>query len=70
MNRQQRRKQGRKDRHFRVEAVPRQSPDLHKLAQVFLGMAVARAEQTGRRDGEARSDGCGSPESEDNREVE
>lgn len=44
MNRQQRRRRGR-DRRFRVEAVPRQSPDLHKLAQVFLGMAVARAEE-------------------------
>lgn len=44
MNRQQRRKQGR-DRHFRVQVVPRQNPDLHKLAQVFLGMAVARAER-------------------------
>ncbi len=44
MNREQRRKRG-QDRRFRVEAVPRQSPDLHKLAQVFLGMAVARAEE-------------------------
>lgn len=44
MNRQQRRRRGR-DRRFRVEAVPKQSPDLHKLAQVFLGMSVARAEE-------------------------
>lgn len=45
MNRAQRRRRGR-ERRYRVDAVPRQSPDLHKLAQVFLGMAVARA-QTG-----------------------
>ena len=44
MNRQRRRKRAR-ERRFRVEAVPRQSPDLHKLAQVFLGMALARAEE-------------------------
>jgi hypothetical protein len=30
------------DRRFTVEAVPRSQPDLHKLAQVFLGMAVGR----------------------------
>ena len=42
MNRSQRRKRG-QGRQFRVEAMPRQTPDLHKLAQVFLGMAVARA---------------------------
>jgi len=70
MNRQQRRKLDRKQRHFRVEAVPRQSPDLHKLAQVFLGMAVARAEQTGRHDGGATPNGRRSPEPEDDREVE
>ena len=40
MNRQERRSR-RKDRHFRVEADPRSQPDLHKLAQVFLGMAIA-----------------------------
>ena len=34
------------DRRFTVEAVPRSQPDLHKLAQVFLGMAISRA-QTG-----------------------
>jgi len=32
------------DRRFAVEAVPRSQPDLHKLAQVFLGMAVSRAQ--------------------------
>ena len=46
------------------------TPDLHKLAQVFLGMALARAEQTGRRDGGAMLDGRGSPEPEGEREVE
>ncbi len=42
MNRRERRRRGR-DRRFTVEAVPRSQPDLHKLAQVFLGMAVGRA---------------------------
>jgi hypothetical protein len=28
-----------------VEAVPRSQPDLHKLAQVFLGMAFVEAER-------------------------
>lgn len=32
------------DRRFTVEAVPRSQPDLHKLAQVFLGMAMNRAQ--------------------------
>lgn len=32
------------DRRFTVEAVPRSQPDLHKLAQVFLGMAISRAQ--------------------------
>ncbi|GAB2514541.1 hypothetical protein GCM10027064_10520 [Microbacterium petrolearium] len=45
MNRQERRSR-RKDRHFRVEADPRSQPDLHKLAQVFLGMAIARAKRS------------------------
>lgn len=45
MNRQERRSR-RKDRHFRVETVPRSQPDLHKLAQVFLGMAIARAKHS------------------------
>ncbi len=43
MSRPPRRKQSR-ERQYRVEGVPRQNPDLHKLAQVFLGMAVARAD--------------------------
>lgn len=32
-------------RTYRVEAELRESPDLHKLAQLFIGMARARAEQ-------------------------
>jgi hypothetical protein len=32
------------DRKFRVEVELRQTPDLHKLTQLFLGMAIARAE--------------------------
>jgi hypothetical protein len=31
------------ERQFRAEAVLRPTPDLHRLAQVFLGMALARA---------------------------
>ena len=30
-------------RDYRIEAELRDSPDLHKLAQVFIGMAQARA---------------------------
>lgn len=30
-------------RNYRVDAEARQSPDLHKLAQLFIGMAQARA---------------------------
>jgi hypothetical protein len=32
------------ERQFRAEAVMRPTPDLHRLAQVFLGMAIARAQ--------------------------
>ena len=32
-------------RDYRIEAEPRESPDLHKLAQLFIGMARSRAEQ-------------------------
>ena len=31
-------------RTYRVEAEPRATPDLHKLAQLFIGMAFARAD--------------------------
>ncbi|WP_145000555.1 hypothetical protein [Kocuria rhizophila] len=33
----------RRMRDYRIEAELRDSPDLHKLAQVFIGMAQARA---------------------------
>lgn len=31
-------------RNYRIEAELRDTPDLHKLAQVFIGMALARAD--------------------------
>jgi hypothetical protein len=31
------------DRHFTLEPHPLETPDLHKLAQVFLRLALARA---------------------------
>lgn len=31
---------------LRVEAQPREAPDLHRLAQVFIGMALDRARTT------------------------
>lgn len=33
-------------RELRVEAQPREAPDLHRLAQVFIGMALDRARTT------------------------
>lgn len=33
-------------RELRVEAQPRETPDLHRLAQVFIGMALDRARTT------------------------
>lgn len=33
-------------RRFRVEAVPLRQTDLHKLTQMFLGMAVSRSESS------------------------
>ncbi|MBT2483129.1 MULTISPECIES: hypothetical protein [unclassified Microbacterium] len=32
-------------RDYRIEAEPRESPDLRKLAQLFIGMARNRADQ-------------------------
>lgn len=32
-------------RDYRIEAEPRETPDLHKLAQLFISMARSRAEQ-------------------------
>ena len=31
-------------RHYRIVAEPRTEPDLRKLAQLFIGMALARAD--------------------------
>lgn len=31
-------------RNYRIMAEPRTSPDLHKLAQLFIGMAFVRAD--------------------------
>lgn len=31
-------------RNYRIVAEPRTEPDLHKLAQLFTGMALARAD--------------------------
>lgn len=67
MSRAQRRRRG-QERRYRLEAVPRQSPDLHKLAQVFLGMAVARA-QAGDAPTRANEDGA-APEPGEGSEVE
>lgn len=35
----------RRIRSYRVTAEPKQTPDLHKLAQLFIGMAQHRAQQ-------------------------
>ncbi|MFC0315041.1 hypothetical protein ACFQNE_08170 [Gordonia phosphorivorans] len=46
-------------RNYRIVAEPRTVPDLHKLAQLFIGMAIARgdAEQKARHDlGSLKSD--------------
>lgn len=32
-------------RDYRIEAEPCESPDLHQLAQLFIGIALARAEK-------------------------
>lgn len=69
MTRQQRRRRARA-RDYRVEPVPRQSPELHKLAQVFLGMAVTRAELDGRRGEERSPDELNQPEPEGGSEIE
>lgn len=66
----QRRSRRARERDYRVEAVPRQLPELHKLAQVFLGMAVARAELNGRRGEERSPDELNESEPEGGSEVE
>ncbi|GAB3062500.1 MULTISPECIES: hypothetical protein [Micrococcales] len=35
-------------RDYRIEAEPRQSPDLHKLVQLFIGVARARTQDAQR----------------------
>ena len=45
-------------RNYRIVAEPRTEPDLHKLAQLFIGMALARADA----ERQARHD-LGSPNS-------
>ncbi len=49
-------------RTYRVEAEPRTSPDLHKLAQLFIGMAFARADDE-QRTQDASQDADGEVES-------
>lgn len=43
-------------RNYRIAAEPRPEPNLHKLAQLFIGMAFARAdaERQARRDSAAQ----------------
>ena len=50
------------DRRFTVEAVPRSQPDLHKLAQVFLGMAVSRSKTNGETTPDAADLGPSEPD--------
>lgn len=53
-------------RTYRIEAERRENPDLHKLAQLFIGMAFARADAE-RQD---RPDSPSSPRQEPSGEVE
>jgi hypothetical protein len=53
-----------------VETVPRQSPDLHKLAQVFLGMAVARAESETQRGKDPACKEESAPMQEDDADIQ
>ena len=53
-------------RDYRVAAEMREAPDLHRLAQLFIGMAMQRAEQdraTGRASESAGRAGAGKVES-------
>ena len=38
-------------RTYRIEAEPRATPDLHKLAQLFVNMALSRTETEQHRSG-------------------
>ena len=60
MNRRERRRG--EDRRFTVEAMPRSQPDLHKLAQVFLGMAVSRSKANGETAPDAVDPGRSEPD--------
>ncbi|KDA06152.1 hypothetical protein DC31_13290 [Microbacterium sp. CH12i] len=60
MSRRERRRG--EDRRFTVEAVPRSQPDLHKLAQVFLGMAVSRSKTNGETTPDAVDPGRSEPD--------
>ena len=53
-------------RDYRVEAELRDSPDLHRLAQVFIGMAQARA----RHEHQADAGPSSPPEQSDDQGVE
>lgn len=46
-------------RRYRVQAEMREVPDLHKLTQLFLGMALARTEH-GRKDPTSNSESVSS----------
>ena len=59
-----------RERDLRVETVPRQSPDLHKLAQVFLGMAVARAESETQRGKDPACKEESAPMQEDDADIQ
>ena len=50
------------DRRFTVQAVPRSQPDLHRLAQVFLGMAVSRSKASGESTQDAVDPGPSEPD--------
>jgi hypothetical protein len=51
-------------RDYRVEAKVRQSPDLHRLAQLFTGMALARTQAQRRGDSGSGQNPGGPVESE------
>ena len=51
-------------RDYRVEAKLRQSPDLHRLAQLFTGMALARTQAQRRGDSGSGQNPGGPVESE------
>lgn len=54
-------------RNYRVEAELRETPDLHQLAQLFIGMALRRAEHERLTQGAPSTT---APDSGDSGEVE